>query len=503
MQGFLSYSPHNGLGDQCRQLALARALAETLQRTLVLPRLLGHFDATALQVAAERETRLASFIERLRRPHLSSLLNASKLGVPTVEYSELPNPINLPPCFAANGTQLIWSEQPEDVLRKRHHPRCVHHVEPPRLYASVSEHLFALQRKQHVPWLHFRSMLWVHSEKAAKRNPLSAWEEQMLPTACVIRYRRDVMDSANAAFRSMLRRVISRQSHPPLPPSLAPLQSYPSPSAIAIAREDTGNTAYFAAHVRALREAQSKGESEDEWITRLTNFAASRLRRQRRASLISPHRSDDLTGADASHSRPETPPMVLYLATDHEPRRIVPQAAAALARFNVTVVSRADVEPEALRSIHPESATAALALDVASCLGAEGFSPSPRSGLSVHLIAMRACERRGEPCTPHACVAYASTACGGRFPYVSESTRDAPRHGPHSQRCKAMRWPATSRTGWNGNPSSQLTASQRLTAGVHGPVSSAAQRSVVAAVHDAKMASARGRLKSAATSVRP
>ena len=55
----LSYSPHYGLTDQLRQLSLARALAESLQRTLVIPPLLSHFDATGLQTSAEHEVRLA------------------------------------------------------------------------------------------------------------------------------------------------------------------------------------------------------------------------------------------------------------------------------------------------------------------------------------------------------------------------------------------------------------------------------------------------------------
>lgn len=79
-----------------------------------------------------------------------------------------------------------------------------------------------------------------------------------------------------------------------------------------------------------------------------------------------------------------------------------------------------------------------MALDVAAVLGARAFAPAPRSGLSLHLAAMRGCAR-GEACDPAAaaCVPYASAGCGGAFPRVMIDAAGPPRcrpYGPRSRR---------------------------------------------------------------------
>jgi hypothetical protein len=432
----LSYSPHNGLTDQLRQLSLARALAESLKRTLVIPPLLSHFDATGLQTSAEHEVRLASRLLKLRRPHLASLINVSSLGVPTISSTEIPSPLKVPPCSRGNTTQL-------DPSRRR----CIHHVEPPPPSGSTADYLRALARThRRIPWLHFRSLLWVHSERTAKRNPLPTWEEQMLPTACLVQYRRDVWSAAVTVLRRLL------------PPPSLPAR-------------------YMAAHVRSLREAQSKSESAIEWSERLVSFVNAQQRPPRPPPPSS-------TGPRTAEPSPSASAFTLYVASDDGPH-VVPHAAAVLAGLNVTVVSGADVAPELLRTIHEDAATALLALDAVACIAAEAFSPSSRSGFSVHLAAVRACQRRRESCKPHACVAFASTACGGRFPPAHEPWRDALRHGPHSKQCRALH-----REGARLAPPVDPLADRHAR-----DLMAQREQRRAAATHDAKTASARTRLK--------
>ena len=90
MPRLLSYSAHGGLTDQLRQLAIARALSEYLNRTLVLPPLLHHFDAAPHSARCD----VAALH---RRPKLSSLFNLDALGVPTLEAVLLPTPYVLGP----------------------------------------------------------------------------------------------------------------------------------------------------------------------------------------------------------------------------------------------------------------------------------------------------------------------------------------------------------------------------------------------------------------------
>ena len=115
---------------------------------------------------------------------------------------------------------------------------------------------------------------------------------------------------------------------------------------------------------------------------------------------------------------------MLYLATD-DLDTVVPIATSALRPWNVTIASARnlgrDLGPTGGRLMRTLDSSAALvALDVAAVLGASAFSPAPRSGLSVHYLAMRGCERiPGYQCNPAAagCVPFASSGC----PYASRA----------------------------------------------------------------------------------
>ena len=346
--GFLSYMPHNGIADQLRQLSLARALAALLHRRLVIPPLLSHFDATGKTL----ERVLASKVQRHHRPRLGWILNLTQLGVPLADYRDLPPAFAWPACTNASAGRV----------RRRMTtapPHCVLTVEPPPSKASAAASIRSWARLPHenVPWLHFRSMLWVQSERVAKRNPLTVWEEHLESGPCAVRYREDVLHAARSAL------------HPVLP------------------------AAYLAVHVRALLEAASKGERPLEWSNRLLRF----VRSQRR------------TAASTGKQAPST----VYVATDNE-TGVVPHATALLAPHNLTVLSRSSTAAAAVFA-GGDDGIGGLLIDVAACLGATSFSPAPRSGLSVHMLAMRQCGR-GQPCAPHSCVAYTSTGCGGSFP---------------------------------------------------------------------------------------
>ena len=277
-RGLLSYTPHSGHADQMRQLTLARALAEILQRTLVLPPLLSHFDATA-----STPTR---FIRR--RPSVSWLLNTSVLGVPVAEASLLTKTTrSLPRCLLSNS-DMRSLKRGGGNNGSRNFPNCVHQMEPPPANSSVSAYLAQLAGLSHLPWIHFRSMLWIHSERLAKRSALPAWEEQLVPTSsCLLRFREDVAAAALAALGTIL------------------------PS----------TTRYLVAHVRALREAEEKGEREDEWTSRLLRFVA-----QHQSATGKPR-----VGA-------------LYLATD-DTSAVIDKAAGLLASQGITVRLSRSFEP--------------------------------------------------------------------------------------------------------------------------------------------------------------
>ena len=88
----------------------------------------------------------------------------------------------------------------------------------------------------------------------------------------------------------------------------------------------------------------------------------------------------------------------------------------ALANLSIRVVSRSALPPSLAR-VHPDAATAELAIDAAAVLDADAFAAAPRSGWSVALAAQRACAA-GRPCDPAngTCVAFTSTGCGGEWP---------------------------------------------------------------------------------------
>lgn len=396
--GFLSYSPHSGHADQMRQLTLARALAELLQRTLVLPSLLSHFDASAATTATNaQEVRFADRLAKLKRPSISWLLNLSALAVPSLELSTLPiSPWRLPEC-ASNATaeELASSRsswQHHGGSKSTFELGCVRHVEPPSMNASVSAFLRRLsQQTANVPLIHFRSLLWVHSERDARRSPLSTWEDQMVATTnCRLQLRQDIVASARVALEAIL------------PPH---------------------DKRFIAAHVRALREAHEKGENEAEWTSRILRF-------------VKKHQGDRI-GAG------EPPIRALFIASDSE-TMVLPKVKDVLSSHsvNISVYSSSSVGASALRQIHAtDDEVARLALDISGVVAvADLFSASPRSGLSVHLLAMRACQRMGAPCEPHSCVAFAHTACGGSFPrgLLRRDAADLPRHDPLSKRCSAM-----------------------------------------------------------------
>ena len=92
----LSYTPRNGLADQLRQLTLARALAERLQRKLIVPNLLSHFDADS----KTSERAIASKVRGSKQRALSWLLDLSRLGVPVLDANQLPSAFEIPECSA-------------------------------------------------------------------------------------------------------------------------------------------------------------------------------------------------------------------------------------------------------------------------------------------------------------------------------------------------------------------------------------------------------------------
>lgn len=372
-RNLLSYDPTGGHTDQLRDFSLALAVARLLNRSLVVPRLYWHHDAVALTSQQER-VRLGRL-----RPPLSALLDLSASGVPGVDDAELlVLARDLPRCADAVGPLNSTGRARADGTGKPHGARavvgrsarrCVAWAEPPEAGHSVGALLRRLAA-QNAPWVHFSSMRDVVSARTAtpKRYPISAWESQLRPAACAVRYRSDVLAAAKRALE------------PVLP-----------------ARDD-----YLAAHVRSLREGRGKSEVTSEWVARLEEFAASHQNPPQRA----PQRA-----------------LVLYLATD-DLDTVVPIATSALRPWNVTIASARnlgrDLGPTGGRLMRTLDSSAALvALDVAAVLGASAFSPAPRSGLSVHYLAMRGCERiPGYQCNPAAagCVPFASSGCGGAFP---------------------------------------------------------------------------------------
>lgn len=377
----LSYDPGGGHTDQLRDLSLGLAIAAMLNRTLLLPRLLWHRDANVYTTPEER-VRLICV-----RPALSAFVEVLDQTVPLIDDpSNLVRIYQLPPC--SNST----SSPPDKP--------CVHWAEPPRAGHSVGTLLRSLASppRATAKWVHFSSMLDVLTARKLKRYPLAQWESQLRPSACTLRYRPDVLAAATEILRV----------GGALPP----------------ATHD-----FVAAHVRALRRDRFKSECPDEWIPRLVSFVRVHLADVQEEVVASSTRGGG--GPRQQQQRARQPqhvrrgaasrrPLTLYLATD-DLAAAVPAAAAALAPLNVTVTSARDAPPQRVLAMTAERAldseAALMALDVAAVLAARAFSPAPRSGLSVHLTAMRGCAR-GDACDPAAaaCVPYASAGCGGRFP---------------------------------------------------------------------------------------
>ena len=334
---------------------------------MVLPPYVHHRDVN-VQTARRK---LPSLIGQ--RPWLSSLveptaasvhvvdgaLNVSSLGAMAAHFA-LPRhlrkaplsliPHELPRCGRARAPQPAHEAQ-----------ACVHWIEPPEAHQSVGAALQRLRRLAHAPWLHYSSMLDVLGARRQHRYPLATWEQQLQPSSCRLRYRRDAIDAAREALR------------PALPGF------------------DSGR--FAAAHVRALSRDRYKAEASHEYLPRLRRLVTRAREALRVASLP------------------------LFIATD-DPETVLPRAAAALAQLNATVVSQRGCTAAALREVHPDAEAAAILLDVAALLAASAFSPAPRSGLSVHLAALRGCERDGQPCDAAraaSCVRYAGAGCGGVF----------------------------------------------------------------------------------------
>ena len=246
---------------------------------------------------------------------------------------------------------------------------CVVWIEPPEANASVSAALRAYATLRYAPWLHFRSMLDVLGARLARprRYPLATWERELEPAACTLRYRADVLEAARRALRGALSSDCGRSR----------------------------TRAHLATHVRALRKRdRGKAECEAEWVPRLRRFVTAATDRSAAAAGV----------------------VTLYIASDSL-RTVLPTARRALGNLSmrVEVVSARDADSGT--RVHPDSELSGIALDVAAVIDAAAFSAAPRSGLSVHLAAMRACER-GEACRPAlgTCTPFASTGCGGRFP---------------------------------------------------------------------------------------
>jgi len=82
---FLSYAPHSGFGNQMAALRNAIALAKFLNRTLVLPLLLKHFDVTkgaCPNVVPAPELRRRNSLLARSRPRVDAVLDTRAFGVP-------------------------------------------------------------------------------------------------------------------------------------------------------------------------------------------------------------------------------------------------------------------------------------------------------------------------------------------------------------------------------------------------------------------------------------
>ena len=336
--GLLSYMPHNGHADQMRQLALARAVATTLQRSLIVPPLLAHFDA-------QFNTHVSALGQlKLHRPLMSSVINFTRLNFESegssvrhvFDSKNLPRPEQLPSC-----TDLNVNVSEPQLLQ------CVHWVEPPKpphaIY--VADALREWSKLGHVPWIHIRSMLWVHSVRLKDRtaNPLPKWEEQLETTRCHIEYHPELLASA----RALLAPALPEDSH-----------------------------THLAAHVRSLEEARQKAERPSHWTKRLVEFV-TRARADLASELSS--RSGPRSGSSAP-----LPSTILYVAADNS--EVAVRAAKLLAPWNTTVITRLNLTLKtALKTAfhwrdarfglpNKDDSIASLLVDLAACLSAAKFS---------------------------------------------------------------------------------------------------------------------------------
>ena len=338
--GLLSYMPHNGHADQMRQLALARAVAATLHRSLIVPPLLAHFDA-------QFNTHVSALGQlKLHRPLMSSVLNFTRLSFESegssarhaFDSKTLPRPEQLPSC---TGLNLNVSEPQPLPLQ------CVHWVEPPKPPHAVyvADALREWSRLGHVPWIHIRSMLWVHSVRLKERtaNPLPKWEEQLETTPCHIEYHPKLL----AMARALLAPALPEDSH-----------------------------THLAAHVRSLEEARQKAERPSHWTKRLVDFV-TRAQADLASELSA--RSGARSGAGAP-----LPPTILYIAADNS--EVAGRAAKLLEPLNTTVVSRLNLKLNTALSTafhwrharfglpNKDDSIASLLVDLAACLSAAKFS---------------------------------------------------------------------------------------------------------------------------------
>lgn len=368
----LSYDPGGGHTDQLRDLSLAITLAELLGRSLVLPAYVYHRDVNVHTLRAT----VSKIMQK--RPRLSSLIDVVNTSIETLDNVLLNVVVHERPRCIGNlshisSTILPLAQQPAN---------CVFWVEPPEGFRPVGATLRRYALLKDYQWLHFHSMLDVLSARKAKpkRFPLATWEQQLLPSACTIRYKPSVMAAALAALREAF-----SPTHPPSPlltSSHVPQRQH-----------------HLAAHVRVLRRDRGKTECATEYLSRLEKLTSF------------------------------VPGAALYICSD-DLDAVLPRAAAALNRSSsssldgsggggVRLISARDAAPSMLAAVHEDAEMAQMALDVAAVLSASAFSPSRRSGLSVHLSAMRSCAqpRVEAPCDPAlaTCVPFASSGCGGRF----------------------------------------------------------------------------------------